>query len=156
MIYVVWNVVLALIWAAATTHISLFNLATGYAIGYIVLWFMRPMGPTNYFRKSWQIPNFLLYFLKEMFLANLRVAYDVVTPRYYMRPGIIAVPLEAKTDLEIALVANAITLTPGTLALGVSDDHKLLFIHAMFIDDPDKIRREFTEGMERRLLEMMR
>jgi multicomponent Na+:H+ antiporter subunit E len=156
MIYAVWNLFLALIWAAATTEITLVNLLVGYAIGYVVLWFMHPLGPTNYFRKVWQIISFIGFFLKEMFLANLRVAYDVVTPTHYMRPGIIAIPLDAKTNLEIALVAVAITLTPGTLALGVSDDHKLLYIHAMFIDDPDQLRRELKDGMERRLLEVMR
>jgi multicomponent Na+:H+ antiporter subunit E len=156
MIYVVWNIVLALIWAAATTEISLPNVLIGYIIGFVVLWFMRPMGPTRYFRRVGQILSFFVFFLKEVFLANLRVAYDVVTPKYYMRPGIIAVPLDAKSDLEITFVATAITLTPGTLALGVSDDHKLLFVHAMFIDDPESLRREIKEGMERRLLEVLR
>lgn len=49
-----------------------------------------------------------------------------------MKPGVIALPLSARTEMEITLVANLISLTPGTLSLDVSDDRKVLYIHAMF------------------------
>lgn len=65
-------------------------------------------------------------------------------------------PIEAKTDLEITLLANLITLTPGTLTLDVAPDRKSLYVHAMFVDDPEQIRAEIKNGMERRLLEVMR
>ena len=69
---------------------------------------------------------------------------------------VIEVPIEAKTDLEITLLANLITLTPGTLTLDVAPDRKSLYVHAMFVDDPEQIRAEIKNGMERRLLEVMR
>lgn len=157
MIYIVWNILLALIWAAATADISLGSLITGYLIGFVVLWFMRPIvGPTNYFRKVWKFVVFMGIFAKEMFMSNMRVAYDVITPAIYMRPGVVAVPLDAKTPVEIAMVANIITLTPGTMSLGVSHDNKVLYVHSMFIGDPDELRREIKEGVERPLLEVMR
>ncbi|MEX1039720.1 MAG: Na+/H+ antiporter subunit E [Pirellulaceae bacterium] len=157
MIYIVWNILLALIWAAATADISLGSLIIGYLIGFVVLWFMRPIvGPTNYFRKVWKFVVFMGIFAKEMFMSNMRVAYDVITPAIYMRPGVVAVPLDAKTPVEIAMVANIITLTPGTMSLGVSHDNKVLYVHSMFIGDPDELRREIKEGVERPLLEVMR
>jgi multicomponent Na+:H+ antiporter subunit E len=106
--------------------------------------------------KVGQVVRFLLVFLKELMVASIRVAYDVVTPTYYMRPGIIAIPLDAKTDLEITLLANVISLTPGTLSLDVSEDRKTLYIHAMFIDNENDLRREIKDGLEKRLLEVMR
>ncbi|MBW3600685.1 MAG: Na+/H+ antiporter subunit E, partial [Planctomycetes bacterium] len=60
------------------------------------------------------------------------------------------------TDDEITLLANLITLTPGTLSLDVSEDRKTLFVHAMYIEDPEKLRRHVKEGMERRVLELLR
>src|SRR5690606_901199 len=96
------------------------------------------------------------YFLKEMLLANLRVAYDVITPTYYMRPAVVSIPLDARTDLEITLLAMCITLTPGTLSLDVSTDRRVLYIHAMFAEDPDALRHEIKNGFERRLLELLR
>jgi multicomponent Na+:H+ antiporter subunit E len=73
-----------------------------------------------------------------------------------MRPGIIAVPLDAKTDLEITLFANLITMTPGSLSIDTSDDKKVLYVHAMYMDDPQKYKEELKTGLERKLLEILR
>ena len=100
--------------------------------------------------------RFAGFFLWQLLLSNLRVAYDVITPRLHMRPGIIAVPLDAKTDQEITLLANLITLTPGTLSLDVSEDRRVLYVHAMFVDSPDEVRDSIKNGFERRLLELIR
>ena len=72
-----------------------------------------------------------------------------------MKPGVIAMPLAAKTDLEITMVANLISLTPGTLSLDVSDDRRVLFIHAMFLDNEQELRNSLKD-MERRVLEILR
>jgi multicomponent Na+:H+ antiporter subunit E len=84
------------------------------------------------------------------------MAYDVVTPGFHMRPAVVAVPLDVETDLEITLLANLITVTPGSFSLDVSDDRKVLYVHAMYVDDPDEYRREIKEGFERRVLELLR
>ena len=97
-----------------------------------------------------------LFFVWELILANLRVAHDVITPRHYMRPGILAVPLDAQTDLEITMLSNLITLTPGTLSLDISIDRRVLYIHAMYIDDVDEVRQKIKEGYERIILEVLR
>lgn len=97
-----------------------------------------------------------LLFLWEVLLANLRLAYDVVTPRYHMRPGIIALPLDAETDVEITLLANLISLTPGSLSLEVSADHKVLYIHAMYIDDVHAVQQRLKRSFERRVIEVTR
>lgn len=99
---------------------------------------------------------FILFFFWELLLANLRVAYDVLTPRHRMRPGVIAIPLDAQSRGEITLLANFITLTPGTLSLDVSDDRQALYIHAMYIDDADEFRRRIKANLERRMLEVLR
>ena len=157
MIYIVWNILLAFIWAAATAEISLRNLVTGYLIGFGVLWFMRPIvGPTGYFVKVRMLIRFSAYLAKEIIRSNLRVAYDVITPTIYMRPGVVAVPLDAESDVEIAVMANLITLTPGTMSLGVSRDRKYLYVHSMFLKDPEDLKREIKQEIERPLLEVLR
>jgi len=96
------------------------------------------------------------YFVKELFISNFRVMWDVITPKHISRPGINGVPLDAKTDLEIMLVANLISLTPGTLNLDVSEDKTILYVHVMFLDDVEEACRTIKEGLERRVLEVMR
>ena len=67
-------------------------------------------------------------------------------------------PLDAKTDGEIAMVANLITLTPGSLSVDVSEvssGRRILYVHTMFADDPDRLRRSLKDGFERRVLELL-
>ena len=64
-------------------------------------------------------------------------------------------PLDAKSDGEIFLVADLISLTPGSLSLDVSPDGKTLYVHAMFVDDPEALRRDLKQGMERRVIEAL-
>jgi multicomponent Na+:H+ antiporter subunit E len=151
------NLLLALAWAAVTAGFTLANLAAGFVVGYLVLLVAQRLSPgTTYFGKVWQVLRFAGFYLWELVLSNLRVAYDVVTPGYRMRPAVVAVPLECRSEGEITLLANLITMTPGTLALDVSDDHSVLFVHAMFVRDPDELRRSIKEGLERRVLELLR
>lgn len=152
-----WNLVLAFVWALATGELTERSFAVGFGLGYVVLLFSGRLLPdSGYFRKPWQLVRFALFFVMELVLANLRVAYDVVTPKLHMRPSILGIPLDAHTDEEITLLAGLITLTPGTLSMEVSPDRKTLFIHAMFVDDADGFRRDLKRGFERRLLELLR
>ncbi len=152
------NIALAFLWAVLNGEINDANLMIGFLIGYIILGgISRNHGARNsYFVKVNQAIRFILVFLKELLVSSIRVTHDIVTPTSYAKPGIIAVPIDAKTDAEITLLANVITLTPGTLSLDVSDDRKFLYIHAMFIDDPETLRREIKDGLEKRLMELMR
>jgi multicomponent Na+:H+ antiporter subunit E len=73
-----------------------------------------------------------------------------------LKPGVIAVPLDAKSDSEITLLSVLVTLTPGTLSIDVSADRRFLYVHTLFIDDLEEARRSIKTGIERRLLEVMR
>ena len=151
------NILLALAWIALTGHFTATNLFIGLALGYLTLWItQRYHSSAVYFVKLRQLGGFIVYFAWELLKANLRVAYEVITPRYQMKPAILAIPLEAKTDLEITAFANLITLTPGTLSLEVSEDRKALYIHAMYVDDAALFKERLKQGLERRLLEVLR
>jgi multicomponent Na+:H+ antiporter subunit E len=101
--------------------------------------------------------RFICFYLWQLVLSNLRVAYDVVTPTHYMRPGVIAIPLDVQTDAEITLLANLITLTPGTLSVDLSPDRRVLYVHVMYIDhdDVEAARQQIKAGLERRVLEVL-
>ena len=152
-----WNLLLALIWEAMTGRTDAANLLLGFALGYGVLWWLRPLlGPTQYFRKLPESIRFTFFFLRELIHSNLRVAWDVISPKSRRKPGIIAIPLDARSDIEITFLANLITLTPGTLSLDVSDDRRVLYVHGMFVEDPQRMREQIKNGFERRVLELLR
>jgi multicomponent Na+:H+ antiporter subunit E len=141
-----------------TRQFSAANFALGFAIGFGALWLAeRVLEPSLYFKKAIEAIEFVIFFVIEVIKANLKVAYIVVNPWYPLRPGIVAIPLDARTDAEITLLANLITLTPGSLSIDVSADRKVLYVHIVEIGEhPDQFRRKIKERLERRLLEVMR
>lgn len=154
----IYNILISLLWALLTGSVSIGNLTIGFVLGYFALTLLYPAtsGKSSYSQKSMQFVGFSLYFTKELVVSSWRVAWDIIKPLPLMRPGIVGIPLDAETDLEITMLANLITLTPGTLSLDVSPDRKTLYIHAMYVINPDDLRAEIKEGMERRLLELLR
>lgn len=151
------NLALAGLWIVLTRQPSGWNFCLGFAVGYFALRLTsRRRPPPGYYRKVPQALGFAAFFLKELVVSSLRVAHDIVTPRIHMRPAILGVPLDAKTDAEITLLACLVTLTPGTLTLDVSDDRRTLFVHAMFVDDAGRSIAAIKDGFERRLLVLMR
>lgn len=150
------NIVLAIVWIFLTGHFTYTNFIFGFVLGYIVILLTRPLeGCSKYSRKIPSVIGFALFFIWELLKANFRLAYDVVTPRDYMRPGIVSYKLEAESDIEITLLMNLISLTPGTLSLDVSSDKKVLYIHAIYVGETQEFREEMRQ-FECRLLEVLR
>ncbi|HEX6439065.1 MAG TPA: Na+/H+ antiporter subunit E [Candidatus Binatia bacterium] len=152
-----WNIFLAFVWAAVTGRFNLSNVVVGIVLGYAVLFVVQPlMGPSNYFRRIHQAIAFAFFYVWQLVMANLRVAADVMTPGARARPGVLAIPLEARSDAEITMLANLITLTPGSVSLDVSSDRRFLYLHAMYIDDVEQYREDVKTSFERRVLEVLR
>lgn len=112
------------------------------------------MAKSNIFLRIFRLLGFVLFYLKEVVLSNIRIAHDILTPRHRMKPGIIAVSLGELSDLQLISLANLVTMTPGTLSLDVSDDRKVLYIHAMYVDDAEALRREIKTNFEQKIKEV--
>ncbi len=151
------NLLLALGFMAVLDSFTLETLAIGIVVGFGALWLTRPLyANRRYFSRMATLTRLLFFFFRALLVSNLRVLWDVVTPSHISRPGIVRVPLEARTDIEIMLVANLISLTPGTLSIDLSEDRRHLYVHVMFLDDEERACREMKEGLERRVLEVLR
>jgi len=94
------------------------------------------IGSRLFVKKSYRMLNpvrwftfigYLFYFFYEMAKANFDVAYRVITGK--INPGIVKISPKLKTDLGITLLANSITLTPGTLSVDIDEDTNDLYIH---------------------------
>lgn len=100
--------------------------------------------------------SLLLLFLRELIASALKVAWLVLQPRMRISPAIIAHPLTLTTDAQITLLANMITLTPGTLSVDVSADRKTLYVHVIDLASKDALIADISAGFERKVLEVMR
>ncbi|NIQ96246.1 MAG: Na+/H+ antiporter subunit E [Desulfuromonadales bacterium] len=154
-----WGIAfLPLVWMALTGDFSAGNFLVGVLISSLARWVTYPTGEGSpllgYLRKIWQWVRFVGFFICELTLASLRITWDIMTPRHRMRPAILGVPLDITSDEEITTLANLITLTPGTLSLDVSSDRKVLYIHAMYVEDTEQFKRDIKERLERRVKEL--
>jgi multicomponent Na+:H+ antiporter subunit E len=134
------------------------NAFLAFVVVYFLLWLLSYFYNTAHFRKMPKVVSLFFFFIKELLKANFRIAYDVVTPKHHMVPGVVAYPLEAKTNLEITMLASLISLTPGSLSIDVSEDRKTLYIHSMYTtgDDMEQIKTDISNGFEKRILEITR
>lgn len=109
-------------------------------------------------RRIWfaltRVPFVLLYlleFLRQLIIANAIVAWEVMTPGLRLRPGIVRVPISCATDLQIMLLANTLTMTPGTLSLEVDRDSRDLYVHGLFVTSREAFIED-VHALERLLL----
>jgi multicomponent Na+:H+ antiporter subunit E len=155
---VLGNLLLALVWTALQGEFSLANLVTGTVLGYLILLALvrggvLPASPPV--GKVHRAVGLAAFFFWELVRANVRLALDVATPRFQMRPAILAIPLDATRDSEILLLAMLINLTPGSVALDVSDDRSVMYVHVMYMDSPETARADIKNGFERRVRQLL-
>ncbi|HLU45222.1 MAG TPA: Na+/H+ antiporter subunit E [Natronosporangium sp.] len=105
--------------------------------------------------RSWRIASFLTYISWDFLKSNVQVLAEVVRPRLRNRPAVLEIRLASRTDLEVVALANLITLTPGSLTLEVFRDPPTLFVHGMFVEEPEEFQRH-VHDIERRLLAALR
>lgn len=160
MTFLAMNILLAIGWCALWGSFTLIDLLGGFVFGFAGLWFARRLvgrdEDQRYFRALPQAIVLLVYFLKELVKSCLLVARDCIARRPQLHPAIVRMPIDQKSDLEIFLLANLITLTPGTLTLDVAPDKSFLVIHSIYAADPDALVADLKSGMEHRVREVFR
>ncbi len=151
------NILIAIIWMFLSETFTFSYFFIGFLIGMLLLFLLRRYIPgTFYARKLNAILKLIFIFSRELLLSNLEVIKVVYRPNIDIQPGIIALPTELRTNWEITLLANLITLTPGTLSISVSNDHQLIYIHAMDIRDKDEIIYSIKNTFEDAIMEVTR
>lgn len=148
------NLLLALAWVGLTGRVALDTLAVGTVLGRFVLVILAKGGvlPRADVGRLERAVSLLGYLLWQIVIANLRLAKDVLSIRHRMRPGVIQLPLTISTDGEILLLAAMINITPGSVALDVSEDRGIMYVHVMHITTPEEAKQEIKLGFERRIL----
>ena len=158
MTFFVLNLLLAILWASLQLFRP-FDLLSGFVIGYLVLYLTRDWlgeGARSYALKIPIFVRFLLYYFKELVISTWEVTVALFSDQSMLRPGIIALPLEARTDFEIVMLNNLLIFTPGTLGVHLSSDRKTLYVHVIDMADAESACAKIKGGLERRLLEVLR
>lgn len=152
-------VILALGWAGITGNFSGLNLLFGGLIGGGAILILRySIHQQGALGKAGKILSLIGLFLYELLVSAVRVAVVVLHPnlKSVLKPAIVAVPLTAKSDAEITLLANMITLTPGTLTVDVADDRSVLYVHALAMESDTALIADITNGFEAKIVEVFK
>ena len=94
---------------------------------------------------------FLGRFVVDLVVSSVQVVQAVLLPRDRLRPAVVAVPLTGPSDPLVSLVADTVSLTPGTLTVTATEDRSTLYVHVLDSDDPDADRRD-VQALEERAL----
>lgn len=140
LVLVAWLVVVwTVLWEGATPA----NLVSGLLVAVALLAVFPPrIRHGSFALRPWAALRFATYFLRKLIEANAVMAWEVLTPHNRIAEGIVAVPLPPGPAGLVALVANAVSLTPGTLTLEVRSDPPVLFVHVLHLQSADRTRHE--------------
>ncbi|HBC77585.1 MAG TPA: hypothetical protein DEO60_04570 [Bacteroidales bacterium] len=152
--YVTVFILSLIFWLLLTFRITLPNLIVGSVASIIcsavfTRFFIKNvyklLQPHRYY---WFI-IYLFVFIWECIKANIDVAYRVLHPAMPIRPGIVKVRTTLKSDLARTLLANSITMTPGTITIDIIGDY--LYIHWIYVrsEDPEIYTRMITGAFEK-------
>lgn len=140
---------LSAIWILMKGTGSAGDFFVGLILAALILRFLRKSyHQEKSFLRAGRIGRYVLSFTRELILANIQVLRIVLSPRIRIRPGILAYRTRCRTPFGVILLANSITLTPGTLSVDISEDSQTIFVHALDITHPDEVREAIRLGLE--------
>jgi multicomponent Na+:H+ antiporter subunit E len=151
------NFILAFVWMFLKTSYSPASFFVGYFFGLLIIYIFRRFFTSRfYLLRVVAVLNLIYIFTLELILSNISVLKAVLRPKLNIKPGIFAFPTELKEDWEITMLANLITLTPGTLVVDLSPDNRILYVHAMDITDADEAIQSIKNTFEKAIMEVSR
>jgi len=141
-----WTLLLFGMWLILTANFQMANILIGLAVSFsIALLYTKLFIHTalDSIHPIWLVV-YLWVLLKNLIISNIRIAIRTFSKDMKLSPAIVAVKTNLESDWKKLLLANSITLTPGTLTLDIKGD--TLFIHVIeYYEDSDKeeITKEF-------------
>ena len=99
--------------------------------------------------KIYYIFSFIVFYLLKLVQSNLYIAYDILSPKMNTNPGIIEAPLTLKSDFGLLLFSNLFCMTPGTLVMDISENRKIVLVHALYSSNPVGILAEIQEMQDK-------
>jgi multicomponent Na+:H+ antiporter subunit E len=152
--YITLFILSFIFWLLLTFEFSVSNLIVGAVASIITALFFGKFFITNVYkllqpRRYFWFVVYLFIFIWECIKANVDVAYRVLHPAMPIRPGIVKVKTTLKSDMAKMLLANSITMTPGTISVDIIDDY--LYIHWIYIrsEDPEVYTPIITGAFEK-------
>jgi len=143
-----WTILLFALWMVLTANFQIFNILVGIGVSFsIALLYTKLFTHKTFeFISPFWFLVYLYVLLKNLIISNIQISKRILRPDMKLSPAIVAVKTNLESDWKKLLLANSITLTPGTLTLDIKDD--MLFIHVIEYDEDsnkENITKEFED-----------
>jgi multicomponent K+:H+ antiporter subunit E len=143
---------LVLVWLLLVNSFTTGQALVGLFLGWAIPVFTRRFWPERArIARPWWLVFFLVRVLWDILVANVTVAVLILGGPRFARPAFVRVPLELRTELATSILANTVSLTPGTVSAWLSPDRRTLVVHGLRVDDPDALAQEIKTRYERPL-----
>jgi len=143
-----WTVLLFVMWLILTANSQMSNILIGLVVSFSIALLYTKLFTHKAFEfiSPFWLGVYLWILLKNLIISNLRITKRILSKDMKLSPAIVAVKTNLDSDWKKLLLANSITLTPGTLTLDIKDD--TLFIHVIEYDEgssKESITKEFED-----------
>lgn len=138
---------LTALWVGLWSSTTPATLLTGIVLAVALTWAVRRSDDRRerHRVRPLALLRYLAYMLVALVRSNARLAREILTPTDYTRPGILEVRLPPCSELVLTVIANSITLTPGTLSLQARPEDSTLVIHVLHLQDADAARSDLED-----------
>ena len=149
------NITLAVLWCFTWGSFDFYTLITGFALSYVLLGiYSHVTAVEGYGRKIQDLARFGAYFIRTLFIANLYVAYEILTPGLGVAARIVRFDVTGLTPVQRTVLVNSINPTPGTLMVDMSPDHRTFYVHCMYAQDREEGIAQLSELKQRLITEV--
>jgi multicomponent Na+:H+ antiporter subunit E len=144
-------ILLFLVWIGLTNSLDIQELLVGAVVAFVITRFFTPNREFNLKELIMKYIKFIPIFLKNLVQSNIAVAKIVLNPKLPINTGIVKLKTSLSSNQDKLILANAITLTPGTITVELRNND--LFIHILNMDSLDRsvLQKEIIDELERGL-----
>lgn len=144
------NLLVSIIWLLVTNSYTLNNFVLGFLLGLVLVYLLHRVMPGRFYLiRVYRIIMLIVTFLTELIKANFDVLKIILKPRIENKPGFFVYETDLEYDWQLVLLSNLITLTPGTVVLGISDDRKKIYIHSIDFSTKEEEVESIKSSLEK-------
>ena len=156
-VQILLNLLIAMVWMMLHDVWNTLMFAIGYLLGFLIIYSLRRFFPGRFYGiKLWAIIKLLYLFSIELITSSIIVIGQIMRPKINIKPGIFKTTTRLKSEWEVTMLSNLLTLTPGSVVLEIDKDEGALYIHAMDVAEFEEATIRTKNRFEEVIMEVMR
>ncbi|WP_432462876.1 Na+/H+ antiporter subunit E [Agarivorans sp. QJM3NY_33] len=131
------------------------HMVLGAVFAIVIPWVVTPLGekePVS--KKPFKVLLYILRLIGDIIVSNYDVAKRIVQSNRQLQPAFVAIPLSLREPLPLTILANSVSLTPGTVSLELSEDRQWLYVHVLHLEDEQQLIKLIKQRYEAPLKEI--